>query len=115
MSLWEQAHAESKAQITKEILDVMSGGVPQGVKLRLSEYKSIDVDASGLLDLLNFEPEETAHLLAALITTDDVMRESGKRVFRRRIEELADQHAELDANDAERQARSESSRVVAFG
>lgn len=101
---WEEIHKNSKEQVTREILAVMSG-FPTTMQLRLHEYKTATLDGAGLLETLNFDEAELAHIIAALSTPDEVMRKSGKDVFERRVAELADCHAEIEANEAEKRNR----------
>lgn len=106
---WEATHQKEKDRVAREILAVMSGR-PQTMRLRLHEYRTAELDAGELFEELNFEPCDLAYMLAALDTPDTVMREEARMMLVKRVGELADCHAECEANDAERQER----RIVAL-
>lgn len=114
MSIWDRTYNEAKERIEQDIADVLLDIKPS-IRLRLDEFKTVEFTSAGLWLEINEDEDADKFYLAAHIKQDQSIKASIERRAKKAISHLAETHAELEANDAERQARSETSRVVAFG
>lgn len=112
--LWEQTYFEVRERTEQDIAAVLLDMKPS-IRLRLDEYRTIEFDADQLWAEINEEEDADRYYFASHIQKSEEVTNSLRRRASRAIEHLASVHAELEANEAERQARSENSRVVSFG